>query len=166
MKDHSSSEQLVAFLDSALPVEEGRRVENHVRDCPACRETLDDFRRTGALLRQWTDVAPSPDFESRVLNRIHAQKPRGAWFWNLWNFGAPLRWAPAAAAVILVAGAAYWALPHFRNAQGINPADTIEIKNNIDLYLNYDVISHLHLLKQRENAPRDGQGETFIINTA
>ena len=166
MMNHEISELFVAYLDGALTEEEARRVGGHLRECPACRETLEDFRRTGQLLRHWTDVAPPPGLEARVLERIQARKSRGNRPWNFWNFNSPRRWAAAAAAAVLVAGAAYWAAPPFRSAPGINPADQAEIENNIDLFLNFDVITHLDTLREMEPSPRHEPGESFLVNMA
>lgn len=166
MNGHEISEQLVAYWDGALSADEVRKVESHLRDCSTCRETLEDFRRTGELLKRWPGIAPSPDFESRVLAQArataHGQSPTR----RLWNFGLPLRWAMAAAAVLLIAGAAYWVVPHFRNPEGLSAVDQAEMEKKMDLFMNYEVISHMDTLKPMETIPPDDRGESFIINTA
>jgi anti-sigma factor RsiW len=47
---HVAGETLSAYFDGELPVEDRRRVEEHVRDCAACRATLRDYRGASALL--------------------------------------------------------------------------------------------------------------------
>lgn len=169
MNEHEISDQLVAFLDGALSAEDTVRVEKHLEICPGCRETLEDFRRTGELLKRWAEIPPSPGFESRVLAQVRAsesRRPAFDWFWNLWNFALPLRWAMAVAGILLVAGAAYWALPRFQNPEGLSAVDKAAIENDIDLFMNYDIISHLDTLKQMDTVPPTEQDESFNINNA
>ncbi len=164
MNGHELSDQLVAFLDGALSAEDAFRVERHLEVCPTCRETLEDFRRTGELLKRWTEITPSPAFESRVLAQARASESRR--FWNLWNLDLPLRWTLAAAGILLVAGVTYWTLPHFQNPEGLSEADQAEMATDMDLYMNYGVISHLDTLKQMDTLPPTEQDESFIINNA
>ncbi|HET6464873.1 MAG TPA: anti-sigma factor [Nitrospiria bacterium] len=170
MNGHENSEELVAFLDGALSAEDARRVEKHLGRCPACREILEDFRRTGQLLNRWTEIAPSPGFESRVLTQIRASaRPRSflGGFGNLnrWIFGPSLRWAVVATGIVLMAGAAYWIYPLSRNEEVLTEADKDEMATQIDLYVDYGVISHLDTLKPTDATPPPGD-ESSVINTA
>lgn len=169
MNGHELSDQLVAFLDGTLSAEDAFRVEKHLEVCPTCREMLEDFRRTGELLKRWTEITPSPAFESRVLAQARAWEsrwPAFRWFWNFWNLGSPLRWAIAAAGILLVVGVTYWAFPRFQNPEGLSEADQAEMTTDTDLYMNYGVISHLDTLRQMDTAPPTEQDESFIINNA
>jgi anti-sigma factor RsiW len=171
MNGHENSEYLVAFLDGALSVEDAGRVEKHLERCPSCREVLEDFRLTGQLLNQWTEVAPSPGFESRVLTRIRASAPPrsvSGRFGNLnrWIFKSPLRWAAVAAGMVLMAGAAYWTFPLSRNEEVLTEADKEEMATQIDLYVDYGVISHLDTLKPMDATPPPTGDESSVINTA
>lgn len=171
MNGHENSEELVAFLDGALSVENARGVEKHLERCPSCREVLEDFRRTGQLLNQWTEVAPSPGFESRVLTRIRASgspRPVSREFGKLnrWIFGSPLRWAAVATGIVLLAGAAYWISPLSRNEEVMTEAEKDEMATQIDLYVDYGVISHLETLKPMDATPPPTGDESSVINTA
>ena len=169
MNGHEISNQLVAYLDGALSLEDARSVEKHLEACSTCRETLEDFRRTGELLKRWTEITPSTGFESRVLAQARAsesRRPAFRWFWNFWNLGSPLRWAMAVAGVLLVAGAAYWAFPRFQNPEGLSEADQAEMATDMDLYMNYGVISQLDTLKQPDPVPPTDRDESLMINTA
>jgi len=170
MNGHENSEELVAFLDGALSVENARRVEKHLGRCPSCREVLEDFRRTGHLLNRWTEINPSPGFESRVLTQIRASappRPVSGGFGNLnrWLFKSPLRWAAVAAGIVLIAGAAYWNSSPSRNEDTLTEAEKDEIATHIDLYVDYGVISHLDTLKPMDATPSPGD-ESSVINTA
>ncbi|MBI3597260.1 MAG: zf-HC2 domain-containing protein [Nitrospirae bacterium] len=171
MNGHEISEELVAFLDGALSVEDARRVEKHLERCPSCREILEDFRRTGQLLNRWTEIAPSPGFEPRVLTHIRAsetRRPVSIGFGNLnrWFFGSPIRWSAVAAGIVLMAGAAYWIFPLSRNEDVLTEAEKDEMATHIDLYVDYGVISHLDTLKPMDATPPPQGDESSIINTA
>ena len=171
MNGHEHSEELVAFIDGALSAEDARRVEKHLGRCPACREILEDFRRTGQLLNRWAEIAPSPGFESRVLTQIRASaRPRSVsgGFGNLnrWIFGSSLRWAALATGIVLMAGAAYWISFPSRNGDALTEADKDDMATQIDLYVDFGVISHLDTLKPMDAAPPPPGDESSVINTA
>jgi predicted nucleic acid-binding Zn ribbon protein len=48
---HVPGAVLSAYVDDDLPAKERRQVEGHLSDCPACRVAVQDYRRTGVLVR-------------------------------------------------------------------------------------------------------------------
>jgi hypothetical protein len=64
-----------------------------------------------------------------------------------------------------MAGAAYWIFPHFRNEEVLTEADKDEMATQIDLYVDYGVISHLDTLKPMDATPPPDD-ESSVINTA
>jgi hypothetical protein len=70
---------LAAGLASATP-----EVNDHLRSCAACTETLAEFRKTMALLDEWQAPEPSPYFDTRLRARLReeaAKQPAGWWAW-------------------------------------------------------------------------------------
>jgi hypothetical protein len=65
-------EQLSAYLDDELPVEDRAPIDRHLALCPDCREHLEALRRmSGAIAGE--PVPPLPgDLEDKVLRRIDA----------------------------------------------------------------------------------------------
>jgi predicted anti-sigma-YlaC factor YlaD len=60
-------------------------VNDHLRACTDCAGTLDEFRKTMALLDEWQAPEPSPYFDVRLRARLReeaAKQPEGwfAWF--------------------------------------------------------------------------------------
>src|SRR5216683_2289833 len=112
---------LAAGLAAATP-----EVNDHLRSCAACTETLTEFRKTMALLDEWQAPEPSPYFDTRLRARLReeaAKQPAGWWAWSR---------RPALAvslAVVMVAGVSI----HYRMGDtpvnGPNPAPTLA---NID----------------------------------
>jgi hypothetical protein len=70
---------LAAGLASATP-----EVNDHLRSCNTCAETLAEFRKTMALLDEWQAPEPSPYFDTRLRARLReeaAKQPAGWWAW-------------------------------------------------------------------------------------
>ena len=79
----------------------GIQVNDHLRTCAACTATLEEFRKTMALLDEWQAPEPSPYFDTRLQARLREEAARQPVNWLAW-----LR-RPAIAvsmAVALVAG--------------------------------------------------------------
>jgi anti-sigma factor RsiW len=63
-------EDVTAYLDGALPEQVLRLVEQHLADCPHCREYLSQMRATIAMTRAVTDVdvdAMPSDVRERLM---------------------------------------------------------------------------------------------------
>jgi predicted anti-sigma-YlaC factor YlaD len=92
---------LAAGLTAAAP-----EVNDHLRSCADCTGTLEEFRKTMALLDEWQAPDPSPYFDTRLRARLREEAAKEQ----------PSRWLawvrkPALAvslAVMLVAGVTVW----------------------------------------------------------
>jgi hypothetical protein len=76
---HELLPDLAAGLAAATP-----EVNDHLRSCAACAETLAEFRKTMALLDEWQAPEPSPYFDTRLQARLReeaAKQPSGWWVW-------------------------------------------------------------------------------------
>ena len=76
---HEMLPDLAAGLASATP-----EVNDHLRACSACTETLAEFRKTMALLDEWQAPEPSAYFDTRLRARLReesAKQPGGWWVW-------------------------------------------------------------------------------------
>ena len=79
----------------------GSEINDHLRGCADCAGTLDEFRKTMALLDEWQAPEPSPYFDMRLKARLREESAKQSAGWLAW-----LR-RPAIAvsmAVALVAG--------------------------------------------------------------
>lgn len=86
-------------LEGRLEADEGQRLERHLEQCEACRETLDAQRRVAAVLSS-RPVAEAPQgFAGRVMANL---EPGPGWLdalnWRIWTF----RLAPVAAGLMVV----------------------------------------------------------------
>ena len=94
---------LGAYVLDALDPVERRRMEEHVRDCPACAAELEELAGLPELLAtvplddlQDAPATPSPDLYERVAAAAHAERPA---------VSRSRRWLVVAAAVLVVIGA-------------------------------------------------------------
>jgi anti-sigma factor RsiW len=60
-------EVITAYLDDALPAHDRLRFEAHLEECGACRDYLDQFRRTIALVGQVEPERLSPGAREELL---------------------------------------------------------------------------------------------------
>lgn len=68
---------LAAGLSTADP-----EMETHMQSCSACAGELEEFRKTMALLDEWTAPEPSPYFDTRLRARLReemAASPAQSW---------------------------------------------------------------------------------------
>ena len=69
-------ELLGAYALEALPADEARRVEEHLRTCPEQRVAAAELRRTGALLPLTVEEAdPTPGLRARIIEAVKATPP-------------------------------------------------------------------------------------------
>lgn len=110
MRCRTAERRLSDGLDGALAPRAAARLEAHLRTCPSCRAHRDAIARLQAASRPPAGRSPEDwaGFERRLEARLDAREPgRGAG-----RFAAPAGWRPraafAAAAALLLAGAALW----------------------------------------------------------
>ena len=99
MKCDLPIELLSAYLDAELSEPEKTRVEEHLKDCAACREQLSALRSIDDGVRDDLFEEPSPEFifglKRRVMDKIKPAPRR-----SLFRF-API-FAPVAAAILIL----------------------------------------------------------------
>jgi hypothetical protein len=73
LRRHAIGESdLSGYLDGELPPARSRRVEEHLRDCPACRSHLEELRALKQTLGSLPEAAPPRSF---VLTPEQARQP-------------------------------------------------------------------------------------------
>jgi anti-sigma factor RsiW len=123
---------LASGLASATP-----EVNEHLRACPACTETLAEFRKTMALLDEWQAPEPSPYFDTRLRARLREEadkQPAGWWAWAR---------RPALAvslAVVMVAGASLYRIEQ-KTVDGPNTQPGTAVSDLQALDKNHDVFA-------------------------
>jgi predicted anti-sigma-YlaC factor YlaD len=59
-------------------------VNDHLRACTDCAGTLDEFRKTMALLDEWQAPEPSPYFDTRLKARLREEAAMQPMGWLAW----------------------------------------------------------------------------------
>jgi predicted anti-sigma-YlaC factor YlaD len=113
-------------------------VNDHLRSCVACADTLTEFRTTMALLDEWQAPEPSPYFDTRLQARLReeAAKQRSTG-WLAWMRRPALALAMA---VILVGGiGTYWIEQSRRPPQPVVVGSAVSDLQVLDS--NHDMLS-------------------------
>ena len=135
---------LAAGLVAAEP-----EVSLHLHSCTECAGTLQELRKTMALLDEWQAPEPSPYFDVRLQARLReeASKPQHSWF--------PWLRRPAIAvsmAVVLVVGVSAFWFEQYRQTKpvpvvvGSAVSDLQVFDNNHDMLSDSDPDSAASLL--------------------
>ncbi len=125
------------------------KVNDHLRSCAGCADTLAEFRKTMALLDEWQAPEPSPYFDTRLQARLREEsaKQRSSG-WLAWMRRPVLALSMA---VVLVGGiGTYWIEQIRRPPQpivvGSAVSDLQVLDNNHDMLSDSDPDSAASLL--------------------
>jgi negative regulator of sigma E activity len=89
------------LVEVACGTEASAEVSKHVESCAACATTLNELRKTMALLDEWEAPEPTPYFDVRLQARLREEKQRAQASWLDW-FRKPA--LGIAAALLIAAG--------------------------------------------------------------
>jgi hypothetical protein len=77
MNCHDIQQKLSAYAEGIISPEEKMLIEEHLKICPQCNESLMDLRKTIDYVHNLEDVEPPPWFTLRVMAKIKAEaKPK------------------------------------------------------------------------------------------
>ena len=104
---------LDSYLNNELLVETNHEVLRHMENCTDCARALEDRTRVKSLLQQAVRrEAASADLREHIAQDIRNRKSTTA----AWSFNTGLRWAVAAAALVVMAIGS-WAVIHSLNSR-------------------------------------------------
>ena len=116
--NHPDAEQLNAFCDNELRGEDARQVQEHLRSCQACGETLSEWLKIRAAFLNPEEPPVSPDFAYRVMNAIESNETKP------FDVRELVRWLVPTSAFMFGALALIYVVP-------LNAAETIVMQNEI-----------------------------------
>jgi hypothetical protein len=73
MNCHEIKQKLSAYAEGIIPPEEKMLIEEHLKLCPKCNESLVDLRKTIEYVHNLEDVEPPDWFTLRVMAKIKAE---------------------------------------------------------------------------------------------
>ncbi len=107
MNYHDTRDWLSAYVDEGLSADERTQIDAHLRGCGECRDDLDRFRQTLALLHRLDRPRAPVGFVDRVLTRARPLPRHRRWLARVflpWPVKVPIE---AAAVLMLSIGAVY-----------------------------------------------------------
>lgn len=107
MNCNEYTERLGDAVDGTLPPGERVLLDAHVRTCDTCRELLNDLLEIHAAAATLDRVTPSPDLWTAIAASV-APKVAVSRPWMLPGSASFGRGLPAAAAIVVMLGAAAW----------------------------------------------------------
>ncbi len=107
---------LDSYLNDELLVESNHEVLRHMENCADCARALEDRTRAKSLLQRAVrrDVAPAA-LRERIAQDLRRQDSRKS-MTAAWSFNTGLRWAVAAAALVVMAIGS-WAVIYYLNSR-------------------------------------------------
>ncbi len=72
------------LVEVACGTEASPEVSKHVESCAACATTLDELRKTMALMDEWEAPEPTPYFDVRLQARLREEKQKAHATWLDW----------------------------------------------------------------------------------
>jgi hypothetical protein len=115
------------YLEGGLDFPSRFGMERHAQECICCGKELSDAQKLRAMAHGLQRVSAPPDFEAKVLRRIHAEGRRDR-FWSIaqnWTFGvipSPRILAFSASGLVVLAGLGF--LISYRYPQSSAPAES------------------------------------------
>lgn len=73
IETQDNAELLLAYCSRSLDAERMARLEEHIRDCPSCREFAFGQRAVWEALDTWEAAPVSRDFDRRLYQRIQQE---------------------------------------------------------------------------------------------
>ena len=74
MDCYSFDKIICDYIDANLNVKQRQEADEHISECPRCREKLYDLKGILGELKCLPNVKTRPDFESRLMERIEKSK--------------------------------------------------------------------------------------------
>jgi anti-sigma factor RsiW len=144
-------EDLSAYADHELSDRKSRVLEDHLDLCPACREKLAEFKQTDLLLKSFSDMEPSADFDREFWKKVHAlEDPRekAGWFRLPWRLmPRPMLTAGLAAGCAALLA---FSLVFYRQAARPGEKEEIFMAEHLELLDEFELIRHLDLMEDWE----------------
>jgi anti-sigma factor RsiW len=66
------------YIEGELPADQSKALDEHLNQCPECRETVRQLRIIKQSLKQLPEIKTSPDFEQKLQKQIFQQSQRSA----------------------------------------------------------------------------------------
>jgi anti-sigma factor RsiW len=154
MQEHPS-DQLTAYVDGELTLEEAAEVAAHLAECAHCREVVSDLRAVQTLLRSLSEPSPDPSLLLRARERVEsvlARKPRlsrwliaGAVSFAVLTFVALVPLSPPPGSH---EAGAVWHFRHHAQLASAHPLSDVTLASYLSSPLPYDTLEEAVLSRE------------------
>lgn len=103
MDCHSVQEQLSLYIEGDIPYEEKLRIDNHLKSCRSCNESLAGLRKTIQLVNNLEDIEPPYWLARRIMSRVKAEAKPKKGFWKTLFYPLHIKLPIEAVAVVIIA---------------------------------------------------------------
>lgn len=83
------NQQITQYLDGELPNDQAVFLEEHIEECPACMQLLEEEQKLWGLLKSWPGVTPSPDFTEKFWRKAASLPDSPRWWTRVVDFFRP-----------------------------------------------------------------------------
>jgi len=119
-------------------------VSAHVRECNACAEEMESFRKTMALMDEWEAPEPSPYFLTRLRAHVKDEKEKAPTRSGIFAWMRRPIMAVSFAAVLVAGGLVYrYAIIPPVDLPGPAVADVEALDRNHEVLVNTDLIDEM-----------------------
>lgn len=152
MQKHPS-DQLTAYVDGELTLEEAAEIAAHLAECAHCREVVSDLRAVQTLLRSLPEPSPDPSLLLRTKVRLESTQKPGL---PRWLIAGAVALAVAAFVALLPfspppgaheAGAA-WHFRHHAQLTSAHPLSDVTLASYLSSPLPYDTLEEAVLSRE------------------
>jgi anti-sigma factor RsiW len=147
---HPQEATLSAYLDGELSAKKLEKVRRHLESCASCHKTVSDIQALEHVLTGVPEISPSPSFDRNFWRQMDAGRPSPVEFSRMtrsdWGFRPVWAAATAASLALVVSLALYFGERPVSETDSFDAAGFM-ISENIELYEDFDMISHLELLE-------------------
>lgn len=95
--------KLPAYLEGALPPDEGTLVEGHIAACPNCRRALEDLVKADKLTRGLEEAEPPPWLKQKIMAAVREESGRREGFLRKLFYPLHIKIPATALATVLIA---------------------------------------------------------------
>ena len=103
MQCNDIQEKLSAYMDGDISSEERRLIEEHLKSCQQCNETLADLRKTTEYVRDLGDIEPPAWLTQKIMTKIRSEAGREKSLWQKLFYPIHIKLPVEAAVAVLLA---------------------------------------------------------------
>ena len=103
MQCNNIQEKLSAYIDGDISSEEKMLIDEHLKSCQQCNETLAEMTKTTEYVRNLADIEPPAWLTQKIMTKIRSEAGREKSIWRKLFYPLPIKLPLEAALAVLLA---------------------------------------------------------------